>query len=73
MDIRVALDGARRRDLFLGQGDEVTLVPVIYAHDGDTEQVAFANAQIITPDGESVFALGVPFVVSESLDRKSVV
>lgn len=64
MQIRVALDGARRRDVHLAQGDEVTLSAVVYEHDGDTVPIAVTNLAFITTAGAPGFAYGTPFTVS---------
>lgn len=64
MEIRVALDGARRRDLYLAQGDSETLTAVVYAHDGDTVPIAVTDQVFITAEGAPGFAYGTPFTVS---------
>lgn len=64
MQISVALDGARRRDIHLAQGDDVTLTVVVYAHDGDTVPIAVTDQAFITASGAPGFAYGTPFAVS---------
>lgn len=61
--ISVALDGARRRDITLGQGEEVTLSVILYEHDGDTVPIAVTDAAFVMDDGAPGFAYGTPFTV----------
>lgn len=63
--ISVALDGAKRRDIRLSQGDETTLAVVVYEHDGDITPVAVTDARFVTADGAPSFAYGTEFVVPQ--------
>lgn len=65
MEIHVALDGSRRRDLSFFQGDEVTLTLVAYAHDGDSTPIAVTNVRFVAPESGG-FAYGSQFVVSDA-------
>lgn len=65
MDVTVALDGSRRRDLTLFQGDTVTINLIVYAADGDTEPITPSGVRFIDLNGAG-FAYGVPFGVSEN-------
>lgn len=65
MQIPVALDGSRRRDLTIFQGDTVTLEFVVYAKDGDTEPITVSGGRFVDLNGAG-FAYGVPFGVSEN-------
>lgn len=62
MDITVALDGSKRRDLQLFQGDTATINVIVYEHDGDTEPITPSGVRFVDTDG---FAYGEPFAVSE--------
>lgn len=62
--ISVALDGAKRRDIRLCQGDAVTLEAVVYAHDGDVLPIAVDNQRFVTTSGAPGFAYGSAFTVS---------
>jgi hypothetical protein len=63
--ISVALDGSKRRDIRLCQGDEATLAAVVYEHDGDTSPVAVTGARFVTSEGAPSFAYGTEFVVPQ--------
>lgn len=68
--ISVALDGAKRRDIRLCQGDDVTLTVVVYEHDGDIVPVAVTDQAFVTTSGAPGFAYGTPFTVgSDSVGR----
>jgi hypothetical protein len=64
MQISVALDGSKRRDLSLFQGDEVTITAVVYAEDGDTTPITPTDIRFAWPES-GVFAYGESFVVSD--------
>jgi hypothetical protein len=64
--ISVALDGSKRRDLQLFQGDTVTLTVSVYAHDGDATPLAtVTDARFVDLNGAG-FVYGTPFAVSEN-------
>lgn len=65
MQLSVALDGSKRRDLSLFQGDDVTILLTVYAQDGDTVPITPTNIRFVWPE-EGGFAYGVPFTVSEA-------
>lgn len=64
MQISVALDGSKRRDLSLFQGDEVTIEAVVYAEDGDVEPITPTDIRFVWPESGG-FAYGESFVASE--------
>jgi hypothetical protein len=63
--ISVALDGSKRRDIRLAQGDEATLAVVVYEHDGDTTPIAVTGARFVTSEGAPTFTYGTEFVVPD--------
>lgn len=65
MLINVALDGSKRRDLRLFQGDEVTITAVVYAKDGDTVPIVPTGIRFVWPESGG-FTYGTEFVVSEN-------
>jgi hypothetical protein len=66
MDLTIALDGSKRRDLQLFQGDTVTITAVVYEHDGDADPLAtVSGARFVDLDGAG-FVYGTPFGVSEN-------
>lgn len=62
MQITVALDGSRRRDLTLFQGDTATIELVVHAVDGDDAPITPSGVRFLDTDGG--FAYGTPFGVS---------
>lgn len=64
MDIRVALNGTKRRNLELFAGDEVTLNVVVYAADGDTAPVAVTNLALRTWPDDLALPVGSQFTVT---------
>lgn len=65
MLISVALDGSKRRDLSLFQGDEVTITLTVYAADGDDTPIVPTGIRFVWPEGGG-FAYGTEFTVSEN-------
>jgi len=61
MDINVALDGTKKRDLLFYAGDDLSIVLKVYAHDGDTVPIAVTNVRFDAPAGN--LPLGTPFTV----------
>lgn len=62
--ISVALDGSKRRDIRLFQGDTVTITLTVYQHDGDTTPITPSGIRFV--DTEGGFSYGTPFAVSEN-------
>lgn len=52
MQITVALDGEKKRDLRFFAGDDMSLTIVVYEHDGDTTPIAVTNVRFAAADGE---------------------
>lgn len=67
--ISVALDGSRRRDLSLFQGDEVTLEVVVYAEDGDVDAITPTDIRFVAP--ETGLSYGTEFTVGEDMIGRS--
>lgn len=65
MQLSVALDGSKRRDLSLFQGDAVTITATVYAEDGDTVPIVPTNIRFVWPE-EGGFAYGTQFTVSDN-------
>jgi hypothetical protein len=63
--ISVALDGSKRRDLQLFQGDTATITVVVYAEDGDVDPITPSGIRFVDLEGAG-FAYGTPFAVSEN-------
>ncbi len=61
MDITVALDSPRRRDLEFYEGDDVTLNITVYALDGDTEALTVTDPYIEYGVNTSTQDAGVEF------------
>jgi len=61
MDINVALDGTKKRDLLFYAGDDLSIVLKVYAHDGDITPIAVTNVRFDAPAGN--LPLGTPFTV----------
>lgn len=53
MQITVALDGSKVRNLTVSPGDEITINLTVYEHDGDTSSLAYTNPEIAVNDGNS--------------------
>lgn len=51
MDINLALDGSKKRDLLFYAGDDLSIVLKVYAHDGDTTPIAVTNVRFDAPAG----------------------
>lgn len=62
--ISVALDGSKRRDLQLFQGDAVTITLTVYAEDGDDTPFVPTNIRFVWPE-QGGFAYGTQFTVSD--------
>lgn len=69
MLITVALDGSKRRDLTVFQGDEVTIEAVVYAQDGDTEAITPTDIRFVWPESGG-FAYGESFTVSDQYNGR---
>ena len=65
MDIIVALDGLKRRNLKLFAGDEVTLNVVAYATDGSSTPLAVTALALTTCPDDLTIPVGVQFVVPD--------
>lgn len=52
MQITVALDGEKKRDLRFFAGDDMSLTIVVYEHDGDTTPITVTNVRFAAADGE---------------------
>lgn len=52
MQITVALDGEKKRDLRFFAGDDMSLTIVVYAQDGDTSPITVTNVRFAAADGE---------------------
>lgn len=63
MNINIALDGPRRRDLKLFAGDEVTLNVVVYTHDGEIAPVAVTALTLTTAPSDFTLPIGSQFTV----------
>lgn len=63
MQVNIALDGPRQRNLKWFAGDEMTLSVVVYAVDGDLAPVAVTNLVLTTAPDESTYPIGSQFVV----------
>lgn len=63
MQISIALDGPRIRNLRMFAGDELTLSVVVYARDGDASPVAVTNLSMSSWPEDFTFPLGSQFVV----------
>lgn len=65
MEIAVALDGSKRRDLAFYPGDDLVLNIKVYAKDGDSEPISVINTQFV--HGYSIGQdLGAEFTVQDS-------
>ena len=66
VDLVIALDGARRRDLQFYAGDEVTISLTVYEHDGDAVPLTVTTPMLTTSFiGGDAFPIGSPFAVSD--------
>jgi hypothetical protein len=65
MQIAVALDGSKRRDITLFQGDTVSIELVVYAEDGDDTPIVPTGIRFVDLNGAG-FVYGTPFGVSEN-------
>lgn len=67
MDLAIALDGPRRRDIEVFAGDEVTLNVAVYAVDGDLSPVVVTNLVMSTTPSYGSFTIpvGVQYTVSD--------
>lgn len=61
MELTVALDGEKKRDLRFFAGDDMSLTIVVYAHDGDVSPIAVTNVRFAAADGS--LPMGSEFVV----------
>lgn len=61
MDINVALDGAKERNLVFYAGDDLSIVLKVYAHDGDITPIEVTNVRFDAPAGN--LPLGSSFTV----------
>lgn len=61
MEITVALDGEKKRDLRFFAGDDMSLTIVVYAHDGDVSPVTVTNVRFASAD--SSLPMDAEFVV----------
>lgn len=61
MEISVAIDGTKKRDLIFYQGDDLSIVLKVYAHDGDDTPIVVENVRFDAPAG--TVPMGVPFTV----------
>ncbi|OUM01669.1 hypothetical protein [Variovorax sp. JS1663] len=66
MDIRVALNGTKRRNLELFALDEVTLNVTVYAADGDAAPVAVTNLVMRTWPDDFTVPVGQQFTVPDT-------
>lgn len=64
MLISVALDGSKRRNITVFQGDTVTITVAVYEHDGDAEPIAVTDARFVETSGNFVY--GEAFTVSSN-------
>lgn len=74
MDISVALDGSKRRDLLLFQGDSEEITVTVYDQDGDLTPTAqtVTDVRISTcPDGSVSIPVGSTFTVPDDFPRGS--
>jgi len=74
MNISVALDGSKRRDLVLFQGDSEEITVTVYDQDGDLTPTAQAvtNLRISTcPDGSVSIPVATTFTVPDDFPRGS--
>jgi hypothetical protein len=51
MEITVALDGEKKRDLRFFAGDDMSLTIVVYDHDGDVSPIVVSNVRFAAADG----------------------
>lgn len=51
MEITVALDGEKKRDLRFFAGDDMSLTIVVYEHDGDVSPIVVSNVRFAAADG----------------------
>lgn len=67
MQISVALDGSKQRNLSFFAGDEQQLDVVVYAKDGDTDAIAATDARILTHGyPATTIPVGAEFVVPQN-------
>ncbi len=65
--ISVALNGSKRRDLRLFQGDTATIDAVVYAKDGDSDPLTtVSGARFVDVDDGVGFVYGDAFAVSDN-------
>lgn len=72
MDIAVALDGSKRRDLVLYQGDSENITVTVYDKDGDSTpsaKVVTSLALSTCPDGVVTIPVGSTFTVPQDFPR----
>lgn len=62
MDISVALDGGKERNLIFGAGDQATINLKVYAHDGDSTPIVVTELRWST-GGQALFPVGSQFTV----------
>lgn len=61
MELTVALDGEKKRDLRFFAGDDMSLTIVVYAHDGDINPITVTNVRFAAAEGS--LPMGSEFVV----------
>jgi hypothetical protein len=66
MDINIALDGPRRRNLELFAGDEVTLNVNVYTVDGDLTPIVVTALTISTNPDDLTLPVATPFTVDDN-------
>lgn len=60
MDVSVALDGSKERNLIFSPGDDTTINLIVYAHDGDTDSITPTDFMWSTGGG-AFFPVGQEF------------
>jgi hypothetical protein len=69
MQISVALDGSKKRDLTFYSGDDLGLVLTVYEHDGDIVPIVPTNIRFTSADNS--FPYAEPFTVPENFLGRS--
>jgi hypothetical protein len=69
MNLSVALDGSKKRDITFYSGDDLGLVLTVYAHDGDVVAITPTNIRFASADSSYPYA--DPFTVPENFIGRS--
>jgi hypothetical protein len=69
LQITVALNGSKRRDLVLPAGQRTTIDVTVYAVDGEATYANVQNARILTETARSRYPVGTAFAVGPDYER----